>query len=187
MEIQNENVEVQITNPETPVVENEVTVEQPVQENVTEEVKTPKYFKSFEKQEDWEQYHTTIVNKANTELLKSFNVSSVKELQDKLANYESTTTSMKAELESIKQEKALVNVNEGFKEDAIALAKLAMTKNDKLTLDQAVESILDKNPTWRVSSKPAKLGMDKTDPKHEGTKSKVMEEFLRRNPNIRLD
>ena len=100
MEIETKTEELQNTN----VEEKTSTVETTTTENVVEEPKPIKYFKSFEKEEDWTSYHDSIVNKANTELLKEFGVSSTKELKAKLEAYETSSASMKAELEQIKQE-----------------------------------------------------------------------------------
>ena len=181
MEIETKTEELQNTN----VEEKTSTVETTTTENVVEEPKPIKYFKSFEKEEDWTSYHDSIVNKANTELLKEFGVSSTKELKAKLEAYETSSASMKAELEQIKQEKALINVDDEYKEYAMNIATAQMNKNKDLTLEKAIETILDKNPGWRVATKPIKLGTDKNSDKQATTKSGVMEEFLRRNPKIK--
>lgn len=186
MEIENKDV-----IEDTPAVEESTGTEKvtpevkAVETTTTEETKPIKYFKSFETEESWKEYSKILEQRFTESALKDFGVGSMKELKTLIDSYKTQTETLTQELNQIRQEKALINISSEFKEDALAIAMLKCSKDDKLTLDAAVEQVLEKNPSWGIGTKPNKLGTAKTSDSHQGTQSKVMEAFLNRNPNIK--
>lgn len=183
---QNTNQTVQVEQTEQTSVSTEEHVvehQQPTVEDTKEEKVS--YFKSFKSEDDWKQYEQSLQNKFSTDILKDFGVSSVKELNDLVKSYKSQNETLNKELSDIRQEKALINVANEYKEDALAIALSKCSHDEKLSLDDAVAQVLDRNPNWLAGVKPSKLGTERTTGNHEGTQSKVLEAFLQRNPNIK--
>ena len=58
------------------------------------------------------------------------------------------------------------------------------SKDPKLTLNAAIAEALKKNRNWAKGKKPENLGLEKTETDTE-QRNKVLDEFLRRNPELR--
>ena len=158
---------------------------QPEASNSVDETKPSKtYFKSFESEQDWNDYSKILEDRFTEKLCKDFNVESIKELSDLLGNYKSTNETLEKELAEIRQEAALSGVEENFKEDCLAIAMCKCSKDPKLTLNAAIAEVLKKNPNWAKGKKPENLGLEKTETDTE-QRNKVLDEFLRRNPELR--
>ena len=158
---------------------------QPEASNSVDETKSSKtYFKSFESESDWNDYSKILEDRFTEKLCKDFNVESIKELSDLLGNYKSTNETLEKELAEIRQEAALSGVEENFKEDCLAIAMSKCSKDPKLTLNEAIAETIKRNPNWAKGKKPESLGAEKTEANTE-QRNKVLDEFLRRNPELR--
>ena len=174
------------TNTEQTVDTNTVVdTEVDTNEDVAKQVQKETFYKSFKTEEEWKNYEQILNNKYATNVLKEFNVSSVKELQDTISNYKNQLTALQNEITGIKTTAALSNVNDEYKDDALTIAQAKVAKNPDLTLEAAINEVLTKNPTWGKGSKIESLGTEKS----TNTKSKntdpVLEAFLKRNPQLR--
>lgn len=174
------------TNTEQTVDTNTVVdTEVDTNEDVAKQVQKETFYKSFKTEEEWKKYEQILNNKYATNVLKEFNVSSVKELKDTISNYKNQLTALQNEITGIKTTAALSNVNDEYKDDALTIAQAKVAKNPDLTLEAAINEVLTKNPTWGKGSKIESLGTEKS----TNTKSKntdpVLEAFLKRNPQLR--
>lgn len=129
-------------------------------------------FKTFTTEDDYKKELQSISSKAKYDILKELGIKNVSEFTNIKNEYESVLNE-KNELtkryDELSQQKMVLdeqnailrlNISPDYAEDALTLAKTKMS--DTISLDEALKTVITKNPSWQVGSGNITFGTEKS-------------------------
>ena len=151
---------------ETPKVE-QPTAAQEVSKETTQTQETQPY-KAFATEEEFNNFVKSTSSKAKHSILKEFETTSVDEGKEKMSKSEELQKDLQIavnRLTQLEEENAVVKlgITEEFRQEALTLARAQVS--DKVSLEQALESVTKKIPNFikgTQGEKIQKIGSEKT-------------------------
>ena len=171
------------TNQEKVTLSEDTVETTNTEKNVVENV-TPKTYK----EEEFNKALQSQKSKGKFEILQELGIKSVDEFKNLKNTYETSINEkeeLSNKLEALQREKDTLmeentviklNIAEEFKSDALTLAKTKVSS--EVTLEMALNNILEKNPNWRKSGESLKIGTEKS----ENKTSEISEDLKTRFP-----
>lgn len=148
------------------------TTEQVDTSTQSEDTITTEPFKTFTTEDDYKKELQSVSSKAKYEILKELGIKNVGEFNTMKEKYQTAINEqndLKKRYDELSNEKTKLNeqnailrfnISPDYAEDALTLAKTKVSETT--TLDDALQTILSKNPSWQNGNSNITFGTEKS-------------------------